>query len=229
MTLNQMPDLVLEEIFVYLSFEYLCSLRRVSVRFNSMCKGMLNSGFKSSQKNVAKCLTEMKIMRNFVADEMKEKIGKRIEILVGLEERVKLLNQCYSTYIRKSWCCFIPGALLDDICEILRKIKKDEYQMSTFRALKPFQEKSKNAMLHFCDKVLPRISRPYTLDLPSVHYNNNDKIKELETDAETLRTTLREVRAKIVAIENRIDKHEDIILRMKEIMDGLAVGKKRIV
>ena len=109
MTLNQMPDLVLEEIFVYLSFEYLCSLRRVSVRFNSMCKGMLNSGFKNSQKNVAKCLTEMKIMRNFVADEMKEKIEKRIEILVGLEERVKLLNQCYSTYIRKSWCCFIQA------------------------------------------------------------------------------------------------------------------------
>ena len=83
MTLNQMPDLVLEEIFVYLSFEYLCSLRRVSVRFYSVCKGMLNSGFKSSQKNVAKCLTEMKIMRNFVADEMKERIEKRIEILVS--------------------------------------------------------------------------------------------------------------------------------------------------
>ena len=82
-------------------------------------------------------------------------------------------------------------------------------------------------MLHFCDKVLPRISRPYPLDLPSVNYNNNDKIKELETDAETLRTTLWEVRAKIVAIENRIDKLEDIILRMKEIMDGLAVLLER--
>ena len=54
--LEQLPDLVLEHMLKCLSFEEIAKFRRISRRFNIICKSLLNKGFRNVEKHHIKCL-----------------------------------------------------------------------------------------------------------------------------------------------------------------------------
>ena len=60
MNLEQLPDLVLEHMLKCLSFEEIAKFRRISRRFNIICKSLLNKGFRNVEKHHIKCLKEFK-------------------------------------------------------------------------------------------------------------------------------------------------------------------------
>jgi hypothetical protein len=56
MCLERVPDVALEHIFQYLSYDEIARCRILSTRFNALCKSLLNKGFRAVEKYHNKCL-----------------------------------------------------------------------------------------------------------------------------------------------------------------------------
>ena len=56
MALDTLPDLVLENILKYFSYDEIAKFRSISTKFNLICKSMLTKGFKAVEKYHLKCL-----------------------------------------------------------------------------------------------------------------------------------------------------------------------------
>lgn len=54
--LATMPDTALEKTLLFLGFEAIARLRRINRRFNTLCKSLLNKGFRNAEKYHLKCL-----------------------------------------------------------------------------------------------------------------------------------------------------------------------------
>jgi len=50
MALDTLPDLVLENILKYFSYDEIAKFRSISTKFNLICKSMLTKGFKAVEK-----------------------------------------------------------------------------------------------------------------------------------------------------------------------------------
>jgi len=56
LSLDSLPEIVIEHILQYFSYDEVAKLRAVSTRFNALCKARLNKGFRAVEKYHAKCL-----------------------------------------------------------------------------------------------------------------------------------------------------------------------------
>ena len=56
MQLEALPDIVLEMVLSFVSYDEMTKFRRVSTKFNRLCSYMLNKGFRAVEKYNTKCL-----------------------------------------------------------------------------------------------------------------------------------------------------------------------------
>ena len=56
LSLEGLPEVALEHILQYLTYDEVAKCRILSTRFNSLCKSLLNKGFRAVEKYHNKCL-----------------------------------------------------------------------------------------------------------------------------------------------------------------------------
>ena len=54
--LDSLPEVAVEHILQFLSYDEVAKCRAISTRFNALCKSLLNKGFRAVEKYHAKCL-----------------------------------------------------------------------------------------------------------------------------------------------------------------------------
>ena len=58
--LCSLPDTALEKTLLFLSYDEISRLRRINKRFNTICKSLLNKGFRAVERYHSKCLKDVK-------------------------------------------------------------------------------------------------------------------------------------------------------------------------
>jgi len=156
MNLEQLPDLVLEHMLKCLSFEEIAKFRRISRRFNIICKSLLNKGFRNVEKHHIKCLKEFKAKLPRRESERRDHpLARQCDILVAIETRISLLTMTFMNYVDLDLCCFIPGKVIDEIYSVLRIIKKGGHLESSCEVLQEFRDITTMAMEYFEKKIAP--------------------------------------------------------------------------
>lgn len=158
--LNQLPDMALEHIFLYLTFEGIAKIRRVNRRFNTTGKRLLNKGFKNAEKYHLKCLKDVKAMLPRRESERRNhKLSRHCDILTAIETRISLLSMTFIKYVDLDLCCFIPGKVIDEIFSVLRTIQTDENPPRAYEILQELRDISSMAMEYFDEKIVPSLPK----------------------------------------------------------------------
>lgn len=154
--LLDLPEMILETILVYTSYEKIAQLRRVDWKFNTTCKFLLNKGFRSAEKYHLKCLKEVKSMLPRRESERRtHKLSRHCDILTAIETRISLLSMTFVKYVDLDLCCFIPGKVIDEIFSVLRTIQSDENPPRAYEILQELRDISSMAMEHFDENIVP--------------------------------------------------------------------------
>ena len=84
--LQDLPDTVLEQILMMFSYDEISQLRRVNKRFNTICKGLLNKGFRSADNYQRKYFQEVKAqLPRRESDRLNHKLLEHFELLGRIE------------------------------------------------------------------------------------------------------------------------------------------------
>eukprot|EP00088_Acartia_fossae_P051560 TRINITY_DN5791_c0_g1_i1.p1 TRINITY_DN5791_c0_g1~~TRINITY_DN5791_c0_g1_i1.p1 ORF type:complete len:447 (-),score=163.03 TRINITY_DN5791_c0_g1_i1:537-1877(-) len=152
----EFPDVVMEHMLSYLSYDNIAKLRRVNKRFDMMCKYMLNRGFQAVEKYHAKCIKEVKSKLPRRESERREHpLARHNDILTAIETRISLLSMTFMKYIDMGMCCFIPGKVIDEIYTVLRNMKKVDCHSRSCEVLQELRDISSMAMEYFDEKIVP--------------------------------------------------------------------------
>ena len=57
------------------------------------------------------------------------KLSRHCDILTAIETRISLLSMTFLKYVDLNLCCFIPGKVIDELFEVLRKISATDAEI----------------------------------------------------------------------------------------------------
>lgn len=161
-----LPEIVLEKILNYISYEELAHLRIVCRRFNQINQMLLNKGFRKVERYQAKCLKEVKSqLPRRESERRNHSLFRHCDILTAIETRLSLLNMTFIKYVDCHMCCFIPGKVIDEIYRVLRFIQSNKTLPRAHEILTELRDISSMAMEHFEEKII-RTLKPTPL-MPS--------------------------------------------------------------
>ncbi|KAK4321130.1 hypothetical protein Pmani_008075 [Petrolisthes manimaculis] len=182
MNLLELPEIVVEKVLSYMTYEELAHLRIVCRRFNQINMALLNKGFRKVERYQAKCLREVKSMLPRRESERRNHpLFRHCDILTAIETRLSLLNMTFIKYVDCQMCCFIPGKVIDEIYRVLRFIQNNKTLPRAHEILTELRDISSMAMEHFEEKIIrtlkptpltstsPRFSLPPSLSSLSPH------------------------------------------------------------
>ena len=156
-----MPVIMLEKIFLCLSYEEMAQLRLVSQLFNYTCMALLNQGFRAVEKFHDKCFKEVKAkLPRRESERRGHKLGRHCDILTAIETRISLLSMTFLKYVDMHLCCFIPGKVIDEIYSVLRCIQDEETPPRAYEILQELRDISSMAIEHFDEKIAPSLQLP---------------------------------------------------------------------
>ncbi|XP_049787954.1 F-box only protein 28 [Schistocerca cancellata] len=157
--LHDLPDIVLEKIFLYLSYDEIAKKRQVCQRFNRICGKLLTSGFLKAEKYHSRCMKSIKSqLPRRESERRNHPLSKHCDILSGIETRMSMLSMTFMKFISNGMCCFIPGKVIDEIFRILRYMESygiDAPPPRTLDTLQELRDISSMAMEHFEEKIVP--------------------------------------------------------------------------
>ncbi|CAG2059632.1 unnamed protein product, partial [Timema podura] len=109
-TLLALPDVVLDEVFSFLTYDETAQLRVVCKQFNNICKKRLNKGFILAEKFENKCLKSMKSqLPRRESERRNHPLARHCDILSAIETRISMMSMTFNKYIETDLSCFIPG------------------------------------------------------------------------------------------------------------------------
>jgi len=154
--LESMPDIVLELVLSFVSFDEKAKFRRISTKFNKICSFLLNKGFRAVEKYNTKCLKEMKARLPRRESERRDHpLSRHCDILTAIETRISLLSMTFMKYVELDLCCFIPGKVIDEIYSVSRSINQSKTVSRSCEVLQELRDISSMAMEHFDEKIVP--------------------------------------------------------------------------
>ncbi|XP_063615325.1 F-box only protein 28-like [Penaeus indicus] len=169
--LLDLPEIVVEKIMGYMSYEEVAHLRIVCRRFNQISQMLLNKGFRKVERYQAKCLKEVKSQLPRRESERKNHpLFRHCDILTAVETRLSLLNMTFNKYVESQMCCFIPGKVIDEIYRVLRFIQSNKTLPKSQEILTELRDISSMAMEHFEEKIV-RSLKPTSLTPPSSRFS----------------------------------------------------------
>jgi len=153
--LCSLPDTALELTLLFLSYDEISKLRQVNKRFNSMCKSLLNKGFRAAEKYHTKCLKEVKSkLPRRESERRSHPLSRHCDILTAIETRISLLGMTFMKYVDLDLCCFIPGKVIDEIFSVLRTIQHDKNPPRAYEILQELRDISSMAMEYFDERIV---------------------------------------------------------------------------
>ncbi|XP_023947282.1 F-box only protein 28 isoform X3 [Bicyclus anynana] len=156
MTLLSLPELVIEYIFSYLSYDEIAKNRLVSKEFNEICKRLLNRGFVMIEKRHASVLKNVKAQLPRRESERRyHPLARHCDILTSIETRISMLNMTYMKFIDNGICSFIPGKVIDEIRRVLTIVESSNTPPRAHEVLQELRDISSMAIEHFDDKISP--------------------------------------------------------------------------
>ncbi|XP_047486450.1 F-box only protein 28-like [Penaeus chinensis] len=169
--LLDLPEIVVEKIMGYMSYEEVAHLRIICRRFNQISQMLLNKGFRKVERYQAKCLKEVKSQLPRRESERKNHpLFRHCDILTAVETRLSLLNMTFNKYVESQMCCFIPGKVIDEIYRVLRFIQSNKTLPKSQEILTELRDISSMAMEHFEEKIV-RSLKPTSLTPPSARFS----------------------------------------------------------
>jgi len=163
MQLEALPDIVLEMVLSFVSYDEMTKFRRVSTKFNRLCSYMLNKGFRAVEKYNTKCLKEVKgKLPRRESERRDHPLARHCDVLTAIETRISLLSMTFMKYVELDLCCFIPGKVIDEIYAVLRSINSSKTVNRSCEVLQELRDISSMAMEHFDEKIVPilRVKQP---------------------------------------------------------------------
>jgi len=156
--LETLPDVVLEHVLSFISYDQISRLRRTSVKFNRICGSMLTKGFKTAEKYSLKCLKEVKTkLPRRESERRGHPLRGPSDTLEALENRVTLLNMTFMKFVDSHLCCFFPGKVIDEIYTVIRKAKQTKKKRNYCQDLQELRDISSMAMEYFEEKIVPTL------------------------------------------------------------------------
>jgi len=181
MNLGCLPDLVLENILCFFSYDEIAKYRRINCKFNLICKSMLNKGFKAIEKYHTKCLKDVKSKLPRRESERRDQpLARHGEILSAIETRISLLGMTFMKYVEHDLCCFIPGKVIDEIYAVLRKIQNVKCPSRSCEVLQELRDISSMAMEYFDEKIVPGLT-PKLSSLSPLRLGNGSYFSSIYT------------------------------------------------
>ncbi|XP_076062021.1 uncharacterized protein LOC143037527 isoform X2 [Oratosquilla oratoria] len=158
LVLTTLPDIVLEKILSYMSYDEIAHLRIVCRKFNQTGERILNSGFRAVERYQAKCLREVKSqLPRRESERRSHPLARHCDILTAIETRLSLLSMTFIKYVDCQLCCFIPGKVIDEIYKVLRFIQTTKTPPRAHEILTELRDISSMAMEHFEEKIIPTL------------------------------------------------------------------------
>ncbi|XP_018333180.1 F-box only protein 28 isoform X6 [Agrilus planipennis] len=155
-SLLNLPNVALEKIFSFLSYDEIAKNRIVCRKFNQTCSQMLTRGFYQMEKRHSGIYKKLKsLLPRRESERRNHPLARHCDILSAVETRISMLNMTFIKYIETNKCCFIPGKILDEIDRILRLIESTGSAPRSHEFLQELRDISSMAMEHFDEHILP--------------------------------------------------------------------------
>ena len=162
--LGDLPNTALEIVLLYLNYGKIAQLRRVNRRFNSICKYLLNKGFRAAKRYHSNSLKDVKaLLPRRESKRHDHKLFRHYEILTALDTRISLLSHTFLRYVDLDLCCFIPGKVIDVILSVLRTIRHDKNLPRGHKVLQELRDISTMAMEHFDEEIRPPLRKQLSI------------------------------------------------------------------
>ncbi|XP_014253443.1 F-box only protein 28 [Cimex lectularius] len=157
-TLVDLPEIVLEKIFSFLTFDNISLNRTVCTKFNEIGCKALNKGYFAAERFHGKTLKSIKAkLPRRESERRAHPLARQCDILIAIETRLSMLSMTYTKWIDAKLCCFIPGKVIDEIMRVLRCVAHNPNQPRTHEILQELRDISSMAMEHFDEKILPQL------------------------------------------------------------------------
>ena len=172
LSIENLPDLVLEEILSKLEYHDVATFRRINKRFNNIGSIILNKGYKSTKMQHTKLY---KAVKTEVTQTQKTKslnyhvLLRHYDILTTIGSHLTLLDNTFLKYTSLNLCCFIPGRVIDEMLSIFQTIQEERQFKhegskcrcsNAFKHLKRCIDASHEAINHFSEKIIPTLKEP---------------------------------------------------------------------
>ncbi|CAB0005763.1 unnamed protein product, partial [Nesidiocoris tenuis] len=154
--LADMPEVVLEHIFSFLTYDNIAQNRIVSRKFNTLGAKMLNKGYYMADRYHEKTLKAIKAkLPRRESERRVHPLARQCDILIAIETRLSMLAMTFSKWIDANVCCFIPGKVIDEIMRVLRCVANNPCPPRAHEILQELRDISSMAMEHFDERILP--------------------------------------------------------------------------
>ncbi|KAM7355311.1 F-box protein pallbearer isoform 1-T1 [Cochliomyia hominivorax] len=163
MHIFDLPNVMLIEIFEYLSYDEVSKKRLVCRRFDQIAQQVLNGGFNKviKQHNISFKRIKALLPRR-ESERRNHCLARHADILTSIETRISMLSMTYTKYMDLNLCCFIPGRVLDEIFRILRLISKTNKPLRPHEVLQELRDISSMAIEHFDEKIANNLKKNFT-------------------------------------------------------------------
>lgn len=163
-----LPDIVLEKILLFLSYDEIAQIRIVCKRLDTICKLLLNKGFNAAERYHSQCIKAVKVQLPRRESERRlHPLARHCIILTAIETRLSMLSMTFMKYVDVGLCCFIPGKVIDEVFKVLRFLKECKLPPKTHEILEELRDISSMAMEHFDEKIAPGLKNNRSENFPS--------------------------------------------------------------
>lgn len=152
----ELPDIVLENIFSFLTYDSIAQNRVICRRFNNLGAKMLNDGYYMADRYHEKTLKAIKAkLPRRESERRVHPLARQCDILIAIETRLSMLAMTFTKWIDANVCCFIPGKVIDEIMRVLRCVANNPSPPRAHEILQELRDLSSMAMEHFDERILP--------------------------------------------------------------------------
>ncbi|CAG9824470.1 unnamed protein product [Phaedon cochleariae] len=153
-----LPEIALEKIFSFLSYDEIAKNRIVCKKFNEIGSKMLSRGFIQLEKKHSFIYKRVRsLLPRRESERRAHPLSRHCDILQAVETRISMLNMTYIKYIESGLLCFIPGKVLDEMKSVLALVESDQAPPRTHQLLQELRDLSSMAMEHFDEHILPKV------------------------------------------------------------------------
>lgn len=168
--LLDMPVEVLSKIFAYIGYRKVGQMRVISSRMNDVCMDILNSTFSRLITQTYNRFHAIKAnMPRRESARRNHPLACECDIIETCYMRLSLLQMTFGKHIERGHCCFFPGAILDEVYNILTYIRNTPRLERPYRVTDELFDLSTMAMEYFRDRI--------EQTLPDIAYFNKDFFK----------------------------------------------------
>ncbi|XP_022194675.1 uncharacterized protein LOC111052337 isoform X1 [Nilaparvata lugens] len=179
--LQDLPDIVLEKIFSYLTYNQIAENRIISRKFNEFGKEALNRGYNMVEKFHRKSLKAVRSKLPRRESERKiHPLARQCDILVAIETRLSMLSMTFLKYIECKQCCFIPGKVIDELLRVIKYVNKSIHPPRPHDLLQELRDITSMAMEHFEERIVPILKEKMNAYKPSITSSFLDRLNKVK-------------------------------------------------